>query len=476
MGFAAVYSRVFKALSRQGLAVARRDQTWHVSRTDAPDGVAAEVLLPDGFPLEGKALAQLMDFAGATHPDGHRVLRACATPDFHPGDVVPVGAVVVTPPDMVLCEAIGTDINCGMRLHVADLTLDAFMEKKHELTTRLKGDLLLGTRDLPLKGASMAALFRDGVMGFTAATRTAPGGQLARSDFDQIERETEAIYDLGSYAGALDWAPPGLLPGRDETLRDGGLATVGGGNHFVEFQVVDTLLDRRRAWSLGLKAGQIACMIHSGSRGVGVYVGRRWNDKAREAWPPTHRHPESGIFPLVGAAAAEYLTAMQTAANYGFVNRLLLAETVRLRMREVFGAELAMPLVFDVPHNIVFRENGLNVHRKGATPAHAGQPVLIPGSMGHPSYVLEGLGNPRFECSASHGAGRAKTRNDMVHCCDDDAGLGLTGVECITLRPERLREEAPAAYKDIGPVVDVQVRAGIAAPVARTRPLMTFKA
>ena len=53
--------------------------------------------------------------------------------------------------------------------------------------------------------------------------------------------------------------------------------------------------------------------------------------------------------------------------------------------------------------------------------------------------------------------------------------MGLAGVECITLKAERITQEAPAAYKEIGPVVDVQAKAGIATPVARMRPLLTFK-
>ena len=76
--------------------------------------------------------------------------------------------------------------------------------------------------------------------------------------------------------------------------------------------------------------------------------------------------------------------------------------------------------------------------------------------------------------SASHGAGRATSRHDMNRVDDDD--LGLAGVDCVTPRPERRREEAPAAYKDIAPVIDAQVDAGVIDVVARLRPLLTFKA
>jgi tRNA-splicing ligase RtcB len=237
--------------------------------------------------------------------------------------------------------------------------------------------------------------------------------------------------------------------------------------------VVEEILEPRLAFEWGVRRGQVAFMVHTGSRGVGRHVGNAWIDRARKRWPTGVRHPEAGIFALHGDDATEYLDAIHTAANYGFVNRLLLAELVRLRMREVYRPDLEAPLVFDVPHNIVLREGDRFVHRKGATPAHAGQPVLIPGSMGHASYLAVGEGNPLTLSSASHGAGRALSRFEVGRRGSSD--LGLEGVECITLKAERLIEEAPAAYKPITPVVDIQVQAGVVSRVARLRPLLTFK-
>ena len=88
------------------------------------------------------------------------------------------------------------------------------------------------------------------------------------------------------------------------------------------------------------------------------------------------------------------------------------------------------------------------------------------------------MGNKRFLSSASHGAGRAKSRFSMSRrgACRDEASLGLTGVDCITLREERRIEEASAAYKPIQPVIDAQVNAGMVKVVARLQPVLTFKA
>lgn len=464
--------RALRALARRGLHVEREGTSVFVRKIQS-DAPPAEVLLPADHPLDGKALHQLASFAETRHPAGGVVHRACATPDFHAGSRVPVGCVLATSRDMVIPQAVGTDINCGMRMHVADLSVDALSSRRDEWLPKVRSDLLLGTRDLPMRVDQVRAMFRAGPLGWLDALRSSPLGMLARADLAQLEVELERSYGLGSLDGDDALAPADMLPDDRDVVRDCFMGTIGGGNHFVELQVVEEIFDRHWAFAWGVRAGQVAIMVHSGSRRVGVVVGGSWITEARELWPKESRHPANGIFALHGDAAKGYVKALGTAANYAAVNRLLLAELVRDRLRETFGRELEMPLVFDVPHNIVLEEDGQLVHRKGATPAHAGQPVLVPGSMGHASYLMVGLGNPRFVSSASHGAGRKLSRRQMHRVPDDQ--LGLTEVECITLKEERLIQEAPAAYKDIDDVVRVQAEAGVAKPVARMRPIMTFK-
>ena len=466
-------ARVFRALARSGLLVREEGPVFCVSRPDAPDAPEARVLLPRGFRLDRKALSQLAAFAGVSHPAGGKVCAACATPDLHAGALVPVGAVLATS-ELVIPQAIGTDIQCGMRLHVVDLELDAFLARKSEWIALMKGDLLLGTRDLPMRVSAVRAMFEAGALGWLEATREAPLGMLARADLDQLERELERSFGCGSEDGDADYAPSDLLPDERDVVRDSCMGTTGGGNHFVEVQLVEEVLDRARAFAWGVRLGQLAVMVHSGSRRVGAFIGGEWMARARERWPEGVAHPP--IFSLHGEDAAEYVTALHTAANYANVNRLLLAELVRDRLREVFGRELEAPLVFDAPHNTITREGERYVHRKGATPAHAEQPVLIPGSMGQPSFLMVGLGNEAYLSSASHGAGRARTRGEMRKRELRGEGLGLEGVECVSLKRERLVEEAPLAYNAVGPVVEVQADVGIAKPVARMRPIVTFKA
>jgi len=137
-------NRLLRALSRQGLDVSYDNKVYSIclnsslkenwqdasSTTENSENVCAitaEVLLPEGFPVEAKALKQLANLANVRHPQGGCVCRACATPDFHPGDAgVAIGSIAQTD-KMVIPAAVGSDINCGMRLHVADLSIAQFL-------------------------------------------------------------------------------------------------------------------------------------------------------------------------------------------------------------------------------------------------------------------------------------------------------------------------------------------------------------
>lgn len=472
--------RLFRALARGGLSVTRDGPVYTVRLSSSSSSPAAEVLLPSTLPLEAKAVRQLCELAAVRHPRGGQVCRACATPDFHPGDAgVAIGSIVETQ-GIVIPQAVGVDICCGMRLHVTDLSVDRFLARKSPFVEKLKGDYLLGTRDVVMRASAMKEMFTGGLPSWAKAVRAHPLGRMGAVTWEQIEEEAASrVYSCGSLDGHWSLAPESLVP-KDGEVRDEGLATIGRGNHFVEVLVVEEILDRGLGYQWSVKAGQIAFMVHTGSRNVGRYVGSLWEERARGAWLGGTKYPESGIFPILDPAEIQgYIRAEATAANYGFVNRALLAELCRLRLREVFGSELEAPLVYDLPHNITLLEKGRWVSRKGACPAHEGQPVIIPGSMGTSSFLCVGLGNDRFISSASHGAGRSQSRGSMGRVVRDEAHareLGLTGVDCITLREERRTEEAPSAYKDIRPVIDSQVAAGMVRTVARMAPLLTFKA
>ena len=472
--------RLLRALERQGLDVTYNDRTYSVRLVNSPDAPVAEILLPEDFPVEAKAFKQLANLASVRHPSGGCVCRACATPDFHPGDAgVAIGSVVETV-GQVIPGAVGSDINCGMRLHVVDLTIEEFLAKRDQFVEKIKGDYFFGTRDVTMTAQAMRSLFQYGVPGWLDAMLDRATGSVVKSDLQQLAQESERIFLGGSMDGNWKLAPEELVPDAG-LVRDGGLATIGGGNHFVEVQRVDKVENRLLAHAWGVREGQLAFMIHSGSRNVGKFIGGMWRDKAKATWQKGLKYPDSQIFPLSTYShpelVASYLQAEATAANYAFVNRLLLAELLRLRLREVYK-DVEAPLVYDLPHNITLAEGEGWVTRKGACPAHLGQPVIIPGSMGAYSYLMVGKGNAAFCNSASHGAGRIRSRFDLSRkgASQSEAELGLTGVDCITLREERRIEEAPAAYKSIQSVIDVQVEAEMVDVVARLSPVLTFKA
>ena len=167
------------------------------------------------------------------------------------------------------------------------------------------------------------------------------------------------------------------------------------------------------------------------------------------------------------------------------------------------AARPGAPCPGDAPHNLVWEEGDRFLHRKGATPAlgadggrgpfgYTGHPVIIPGSMGASSYVLAGEGNDAALCSACHGAGRSLTRGRSGHVSDEVYARAMEQVRVVTpIDPDapavrsrrdilakyhqRLKEEAPFAYKPITPVVQTVEEAGVARRVARLFPLVTVK-
>jgi tRNA-splicing ligase RtcB len=193
-------------------------------------------------------------------------------------------------------------------------------------------------------------------------------------------------------------------------------------------------------------------------------------------------------------SAADYIGAMNAAANFAFANRQIMAAFVRRSFRHMFG-ELSLPSVYDVPHNMAkLEEHGgarLWVHRKGATRAFppsrmagafaaTGQPVLIPGSMGTASYVLLGTAGAMEQTfgSTCHGAGRVLSRQAAIKRSAGrriDQELAAQGIIARARGRTGLAEEQPAAYKDIDAVVRCVEEAGLSRKVARLRPIGVVK-
>jgi len=327
---------------------------------------------------------------------------------------------------------------------------------------------------------------------------------LTRGPAALLERGigTAEDVELTESGGCLPGADPGALSARARERGAGQLGTVGSGNHFVEVQRVERIDEPGGAAAYGLSEGAVAILIHSGSRGLGHQV---CTDYVRRMDASVHGHgielPDRQLAcaPLSSPEARDYLAAMAAAANFAWANRAALADACRRAIATVLGSDAAAQTrqVYDVAHNVAKLESyggrELCVHRKGATrafpPGHgeiperhrdAGQAVFIPGSMGTASYVLAGRPGAveRAFGTACHGAGRRLSRTQArkrIGGAELRRQLEAEGVTVRCASNRGLAEEAPFAYKDVDSVVDVVERAGLAARVARLRPIGVVK-
>jgi tRNA-splicing ligase RtcB len=451
---------------------------------------ASETLIRDL--RDDPALEQVANVAHLPGIVGH----ALAMPDIHWGYGFPIGGVAAVDAEdgAVSPGGIGFDVNCGVRL----------------LRTRLEA-----AEVLPHAGRLADALFRAIPAGvgskgaIPTLTRTEERQILERGAAWAVGRgygrstDLESIEERGCLAGADPEAvsDTALERGRPQ------VGTLGSGNHFLEVQRVDEVYDEQAARTLGLAAGQVTVMIHSGSRGLGYQV---CDDALRVMGRVMARYgirvPDRQLAcaPLHSAEGRAYLGAMAAAANFAWANRQVMTGLAEEAFAAALGlspAALGFALVYDVCHNVAKieehvvegRPRRLCVHRKGATrafgPGHPalppalralGQPVIIPGDMGRYSFLLLGTAGAMAETfgTTCHGAGRTMSRAQAKK-----AGRGLDLVAAlaergVVIRAQSLRgvaEEMPWAYKDARDVVDAVAGAGISRTVARLRPLVVVK-
>ncbi len=466
--------------------------------------VEAEVFASEALPIEPEALAQLRDAASLPG-----VARVLATPDIHVGYGVPIGAVVGAE-GFVSPAAVGYDINCGMRLLSTPWRADEVDVGALAQALRRVIPLGEGKANLRVGPRTLEGVLARGVPGLLAGLRHEAGlrrehPELAGLDLDEEEAALERIERRGALPGE-----PGDVPRRAFERGLPQLGTLGGGNHFVELQRVEAVLDEQAARAWDVRKGQLVVMIHSGSRGLGHEVGGHFMRLAadhdrREGLRVPNDH--LAILPVDAPPGVSYLGAMNAAANYAFANRQVMAMLARAVLRRELGPA-ALPTLYDVAHNLASVERHgdqrLVVHRKGATRAFPagrmqgtpfadlGQPVLIPGSMGTASWLLRGVDSgARSLFSTNHGAGRVLSRTAARGfkgrgrrgsgkggggaISDEEFQRSMQGIVLLCEDPRSIKEEAPAAYKDIDAVIDTVVGAGLARPVARMLPLAVLK-
>ena len=418
------------------------------------------------------------------------VTASFAMPDLHLGYGFPIGGVAATDPaagGVVSPGGVGFDISCGVRLLAASLGREEVLP-------------VLGTLMDQLAAAVPRGAGRGGIWHLSGSGQLADvlvgGAAYAIRQGYGIERDLARCEDEGAVADA----DPGQVSARavDRGLHQVG--SLGSGNHFLEVQAIEKIYDPATAQRFGLAPGQVCVMIHCGSRGLGHQICGdhvRIMEAAMPRYGITVPDRQLTCAPVSSPEGRGYLGAMAAAANYGRVNRHVLAHTARGIFARTAGARL--DLVYDVSHNLAKMETHqvdgkpvlLCVHRKGATralpPGHpdlpadlrgAGQPVLIPGSMGTFSYVLAGISGGGAFYSTCHGAGRAMSRHQALRTVSGPAlrrRLEAAGVAVRGASARGLAEETPEAYKNVNAVVEAAEGGGLCRKVARLVPLGVVK-
>lgn len=411
-----------------------------------------------------------------------------AMPDVHEGYGFPVGGVAAMETDdgVISPGGVGYDINCGVRLLASDLELSAARPQLEAVVHELSRSIPSGPGRNPQ--LDLAAADLDRVLDEGCAFLLERGLALPED-----LPNTEA-------GGRLPAARSACVSAKAKQRGHNQLGTIGSGNHFVEVQIVDQVLDPVAAAAYGLRQGQLTVLIHTGSRGLGHQVCTdyvRQMDQAMARYGIHLPDRQLACVPFASPEGEAYFGAMCAAANFAWANRQAITSSVRRAFARAYGATGRLKLVYDVAHNIAkVEEHGgarLCVHRKGATrafgPSHpetpatyrtVGQPVFIPGSMGTASYVLAGNDAAMTLSfgSTCHGAGRAMSRGEAKRTRPGHEvrrELESRGIIVRCPSNSELAEEAPTAYKDVERVVDVVHRAGLARKVARLKPLGVVK-
>ncbi len=328
-------------------------------------------------------------------------------PDAHAGYGLPIGGVLATK-NAVIPYAVGMDIGCRMNLTVFDAKPDFLKRYSHAIKEALKTYTHFG---------------RDGGLPFV-------------QEHEVLDRKEFQLTPL-------------LKTLQGKALRQ--LGTSGGGNHFVEFGEIELFENN----ILQLPAEKyVALLSHSGSRGMGAAIATHYSSIARESCKLPREAQHFAWLDLDTEAGQEYWISMQLAGDFAQACH----EQIHYYLSKALGLN---PLAtIGNHHNFAWKEEiapGQHaiVHRKGATPAGKGVAGFIPGSMTTAGYLVCGKGANESLHSASHGAGRAMSRQKAKEQFTQSALKKLLLQQNVTLIGGSI-EEIPLAYKDIEKIMPAQ--------------------
>lgn len=350
--------------------------------------------------IEEGALAQAKNLANLPFVFKHIAIM----PDSHQGYGMPIGGVAATT-DVIIPNAVGVDIGCGMCAIRTDLR-DISKESLLKIIASIKTNIPVG--------------FKKNLV----AVHEKLMPELPDFDGSIVAREADnALLSLGS---------------------------LGGGNHFIEIQKGDD--------------DYVWIMIHSGSRNLGKQVADHYNKIAMELnkkwWSAGPKESELAFLPVDSPEGQNYITEMNYCVDFALANRKAMMEVIKESL--LVCAKTTFEPMINIAHNYARLENhfGKNVwvHRKGATSAQEGEIGIIPGSQGSYSYIVKGKGNTDSFKSCSHGAGRKMGRKEAQRSLNLQNEINLLNNMGVIHGIKSLSDldEAAGAYKDITKVMSNQ--------------------
>ncbi|MDQ3190374.1 MAG: RtcB family protein [Bacteroidota bacterium] len=330
-------------------------------------------------------------------------------PDAHQGYGLPIGGVLATN-NAVIPYGVGVDIGCRMALSIYDIPETHFSENEN----KYKRELIAWTKF----GAG------NGWQGKYRAEHEI----LDRPEFNM----TPFIKNL-----------------HDKAFNQ--LGSSGGGNHFVEFGIIEFNNDDEK---LNIKKGKyLALLTHSGSRGLGATIAGYYTRLAKDICRLPQEAANLAYLNLNSSEGQEYWMAMNLAGDYASACH----EVIHERISKAIGAEVLARV--ENHHNFAWKEKwndqDVIVHRKGATPAAKDVMGIIPGSMTAPGFLVRGKGETNAINSASHGAGRQMSRTQAIKSITKEEMQKVLKDHGVTLIGAGL-DEAPRAYKNIETVMASQ--------------------
>jgi tRNA-splicing ligase RtcB len=446
-------------------------------------------LLEEGKAKQWDAMLQVRNVACL--PGIQRASLAMA--DIHPGYGFPIGGVGVFDCDtgVVSIAGVGFDINCGVRSMIVDIERRELEKKKEEIANALYRNVPAGIGSTGSLKLSMKEIDRVLEEGARYVLERGYG----------IEEDLEFVEERGRVKGA----DPSCVSVHAKERQFKQVGTLGSGNHYLEVQYVEEILNEKAAEAFGIEKDTILVSIHTGSRALGHQIGTDYQKvlrRASEKYGIEIIEPELVAAPIRSPEGERYIAAVNSGINCAFANRQAIGWLVRKAFTSVFAIrDKDIRTLYEVGHNnLKFERHKIDgtekeylVHRKGATRAFGpgreevppgyrdvGHPVLVGGTMGTSSYILVGTEQGMSETfgSAVHGAGRKKSRKRALKEYRGDRIIDELGEDGIVVKVHSKRgaaEEAPGAYKDVDSVVAIMEGAGVNRRVARLRPLVCVK-